>query len=513
MGLAGVAACVAMAVVTQRDATPPEDRAWAGSASSNRSSDGKSVRDADSLLTDAIPARDSSDATRQPVSSRPHRTIRLRVVSDGVGASGAIVRAVTLDKGNRTALALSDVRHVGSDGIVDLSVADGGDDVCWLEIASATTRGLRHGYRPLPTNTSADEIEVSLPLAGRLEVRVEGLPPALMPKYLDIRFLTPEGGWEELFSELVATPLEDGGLFESRAIPRVERMRLRPNGTGELPEVPDDHALYVEFPSTPEGWLVERTEFSGKSVTANSGEVCRVKAGATGVYQVKFRRAPSVRVRVEDAAGHPLANAQVHCGLRHPKGEGRARLFETGAVTDAKGMADVPLWTGSRLPEWSPQGLVVTASADGHCAHVLETNGGWYGQEAVLRLDAARDGTFTLEGTLKHANGRIAPGIPVKVAAAAPWNGDAAFPSIRGVSDGDGRYRLAVPESYRTILEYGGLMRVAVDSERLDTQSQSALWRSLYPNLMRATTVPESFKVPAPRTHSRHDLVLDIPPP
>ena len=77
----------------------------------------------------------------------------------------------------------------------------------------------------------------------------------------------------------------------------------------------------------------------------------------------------------------------------------------------------------------------------------------------------------------------------------------------------DGTFRLEVPESYRAILEYGGRMRVAVDAETLELQPQGAMWRSLYPNLMRATTVPESFEIPGPRTDSRHDLVLDIPPP
>lgn len=506
VGIVAAAGCFAMAAATQRRETPLRPAVDVGFDPR------PSTRDAAAASSDSGPA-----APPRVAAGGRRRPLRVRVVSDGVASPDAVVRAVAIDRTSRTVHALSDVGRTGGDGVVDLDVAEAvvGDPGagCWLEVASASSRGLRHGYRPLPAAGGTGVVELALPNAGRLEVRVDGLPPGRMPEYIDVRFLTPERDWEEMFSELAATPCEDGGLFECKAIPRVERMRLRADGTGELPEVPDDHAIYVEFPATPDGWLVEKTTFSGRSMAATSGEVCRVAGGATGVYRVTYRRSPTALVRVVDRENHPVPGASVLCGLRSTKGEKRSRLFEAGETTDAKGTATVPLWTGSRLPDWSPVGLVLAAWADGRDGAVVETEGGWYGHEATLTLGPATPGSFVVEGTLKHVDGRKATGIALRLAGAPPWNGESALPAVRAVSDENGAFRLEVPESCRAIFAYGRRVRVAVDTERLDAQPAQALWRSRYPGLLRATTTPASLEMPAPGSTTRLDVVLEIPTP
>ena len=439
----------------------------------------------------------------------------MRVVEDGVAVADAVVRAVELDPASKCARPLSAIARTGSDGVAEVLVDADATRGGWLEVASADRRGMRHGYHPLAASLAdADgEIEISIPPAGRLEIEVEGLPPERMPAYVDVRFLTPDGGWEELFSDLPATPIEDGGLFETRCIPRTERVKLRPEGRGEIPNVPVDHGIYVQFPATPDGWLVDRSTFSGRSLDANSGEVLRVAAGATGVYRVTYRAMPAAVVRVEDARGRPIEDATVVAGLRHAGDRDRPRVFEASSLTDARGSVSVPLWTGSRLPAWSPVGIVVVAYAPGHAARVVETEGGWYGEAATLRLDDAPTGSFVAEGTLRHANGNVAAGIPVRLGAAPPWNGHAGLPPLRATTDVDGAWRIEVPESHRPVFAFGGKLRLEIDAERLDAQSAHALWRKVHPNLPRATTVPAAFDLPAPRASVRHDSRLEVPPP
>lgn len=466
-------------------------------------------------------ARDGEpDLTPDPLAPAPipagrTRGLRLRVVEDGSAVADAVVRAVRLDPVSKCARALSDIARTGSDGVAELLISTADASGGWIEVASADTRGMRHGYHPLEASLAdADgEVEITIPPAGRLEIEVEGLPPERMPAYVDVRFLTPDGGWEELFSDLPATPIEDGGLFETRCIPRTERVKLRPEGRGEIPNVPVDHGIYVEFPATPDGWLVDRSTFSGRSLDANSGEVLRVPAGATGVYRVTYRPMPAAAVRVEDVEGRPLAGATVVVGLRHAGDKDLPRVFEATSATDAKGTVSVPLWTGARLPGWKPVGVVVVAYAPGHAARVVETTGGWYDERATLRLDAAPPGTFVVVGTLKHANGQLAAGIPVRLGAAPPWNGHAALPPLRATTDGDGAWRIEVPESHRPVFAFGRRLQLEVDAEALEAQSSQAIWRTLYPNLPRATTVPGGFDLPAPGATRRHDATLDVPPP
>ncbi len=527
-GAVGVAASLALAVATSRRGTGAagagdvggvvvraEDRLPARPASPARRPGGE-PRPVD--LAGAHPGEEFAPGEASPTSSEPKgrtKRLRVRIVEDGVAVAGAVVRAVSLDPASKCAHPLSEIARTGSDGVAEVVVPL--DDVQggWIEVASADTRGMRHGYHPLAASIArADgEIEVSIPPAGRLEIEVLGLPPEQMLPYVDVRFLTPDGGWEELFSDLPATPIEDGGLFETKCIPRTERVKLRREGRGEIPNVPVDHGIYVEFPATPDGWLVDRSTFSGRSLDATTGEVLRVAAGATGVYRVTYRPMPSVLVRVEDATGRPLPGATVVAGLRLARDRGRPTVFETSSSTDERGAVTVPLWTGPRLPAWSPVGVVVVASAPGHAAGVVETDGGWYGETATLRLPDAPAGAFVVEGTLKHAGGGFASGIPVRLTTAPPWNGHAALPPLRATTDEFGGWRIEVPEGHRAVLAFGGKIRLEVDAERLETQSSQALWRARFPNLPRATMTPDEFDLPARGSSVRHDTVLDVPPP
>jgi hypothetical protein len=288
---------------------------------------------------------------------------------------------------------------------------------------------------------------------------------------------------------------------------------MRADGSGEVPEVPGDHGIYVEFPANPDGWLVEATEFSGCSAPANPGEVCRIAAGTTGVYRVHFRRAPSVRVRVEDAHATPIASAEIAVGVRHAKGGGAVRVFDTTSTTDSSGSIELPLWTGSRLPDWTPIGLVIVTYAAGYQSRVTETEGGWSASDVTIRLEKAKEGSFTLEGTLTHADGKRAAGVPVRIVAAAPWNGDAALPALRATTVEDGGWRIEVPEAYRPVYAYGRGLRLDVDSERLEATPTEALWRRLHPDLPRSRIEPEAFDLPAPGSTTRHDGALVAPAP
>lgn len=509
VGVLGVGACFALAIVTHRSG-----EGVSGPGTSRE----LEIRDPPPRAPEDGAGRAGPSAVRPGAGqSAPPKArtvpIRIRVLGEGVAIAGAIVRVVEFDRAAHQTLVRSDAARTGIDGVAELRVEDGLSGEAWIEVASATTRGLRHAYEPFRRAArQGGEWEVSIPPAGRLELRVEGLPPDKMPAYVDVRFLTPDGGWEELFADLPATPVEDGGLFESRSIPRVQRVRLRADGTGEIPEVPADHGIYVEFPVNPDGWLVERSEFSGCSALSNSGEICRVTSGSTGVYHVYFRRSPSVRVLVEDALGAPIANAEVAVGVRHAEREGVARVFDTTSTTDASGSVELPLWTGTRLPDWRPVGLVIVAYAAGHEGRVIETEGGWYAPGATVRLPNATDGAFVIEGTLKYRNGTLAAGMPLRLYAAAPWNGDTALPALRATTGADGTYRIEVPEAFRPVYRYGRGLRIDLDSERLEAQPAQAMWRSLYPDLPRASTSPERFELPAPATTTRNDATVVLPP-
>jgi hypothetical protein len=348
-----------------------------------------------------------------------------------------------------------------------------------------------------------------LPAGGRLSVVLAGASAGRRLAPLTVKIFPPYGEHLALFRDATALPAADGGLQECRAVPLSWRFPFDEAGRALVPHVPGDHAVLLEV-ETPDDRLVESATYDGPRVETGSGDVLRVPEGADATYTVTLREPPAARVRVVDDAGRPIPGARVAAGLRH--GGTGTRILARGESADADGRATVPLWSGPRLPAWTPEGIVFVASAPGRSARVVEAAPAWYGVEAEVALPPAPAGGFALAGTLTYENGRPAPGVPVLLATAEPWNGHAAIEPIEAVTDGEGRFRIEVPEAVRAVLAFGGgAVRVEVDGGKLEDQSRDALWRSLWPGLPRARTKPDSIPLPERGGVARADGVLVMP--
>jgi hypothetical protein len=388
----------------------------------------------------------------------------------------------------------------------------------FLEAARSDATGLRHVLVPLASvlearGRSPDGVAaVTLPEGGSLRVRVEGLPDRARPSGVTVAVFPPFGPWLELFREASVLPMTDGGLVECGVVPRAYAVPFAADGSAVLAHVPADHAVAVTFADTPEAgfsYLVDSSSSTGPTLEAVEGDVLRVPEGSEVTYVVRWKERPTARVRVGAADGSPVVGARVAFGFR-PK-DGRARLFDQGLATGPDGVAIAPLWSGPRIPDWTPATIVFAVAAPGHRARVVEAEGRWYGAEAVATLEPSSPGSFTVAGTLRLPNDRPAAGIPVRVSAADPFGGEAAFEALVATTDADGAWSVSVREDLRPLFEYAGGLRVRVDGERLEAQPAGAFWRAAWSGLPRASVEPDAVALPAPRGTATHGGRLAIP--
>src|SRR5204863_3615946 len=129
----------------------------------------------------------------------------------------------------------------------------------------------------------------------------------------------------------------------------------------------------------------------------------------------------------------------------------------------------------------------------GRRASIVEAPGLWYGDPIEVRLDAGAGGVFALEGRLAFEDGRPAPGIPVLLGTAEPWNGHAAVDPVSARTDENGKFRLEVAEDLRPVFAFGHGLRVRVDGPTLDATGSSAMWRTRWPSLSRASVIPDAL--------------------
>ena len=337
----------------------------------------------------------------------------------------------------------------------------------------------------------------------------EGLPPELRPASVDVRFVPPYGDSLSLFSGVRALPSEDGSLFEDRTVPRSHRLPFTAAGTATLARAPDDHALCVDVPNPPDGWIVECASCSGPHVVAREGEVLRVPEGVLCTLDIRFREAPRVRARVRTPEGAPIAGAEVRFGMS--TGDEGVRLFNASGTTDAQGEVSVVLWTGSRLPDWTPDRLVAVAYLPGRRAAVVEAPGAWYGTELAVVLGPERGGSTGIDGVLTMPGGRPATGIPLRLTSGTTWNGHVGLPVQRAMTDAEGRFHFTVPDDLLEVLDRGGSgLAVRVDAELLEDAPLDALWRRKLRNLPLGVLVPE--QVGAGGRPQRLEARLEVPP-
>ena len=398
------------------------------------------------------------------------------------------------------------------DGQLVLEVEEPLPGAAWLELASFGALGFRHGFLPfadLKPSAPGGPVLARLPEGGPLRVELVGLPAEARPPSVDLQFLPPYGPWLPLFRDVTVLPSEDGGVFEVRPQWRGLHLRLGEDGAGTMPHVATDHAVLIDVPALPEGWILEGSTSTGPFEAMREGDVVRVPDPAGCTYVARFRPAPAARITVGAVEGGALPSARVAAGLRHA--DGTPEILGSGVKTDVTGVAVVPLWAGRRLPEWVPTEVLLLAWAPGRLARVVTRPGRWSDVEATIELAIAPPGRFRVEGVLRHADGRPAPGLPVRLAAALPWNGHAVADPFEAWTDGEGHFQFEVPESVRPLLAVRGRLRVALDPERLEAMATDAYWRSRWPSLPRMLPVPADFELPPPDGTARVELQLTLP--
>jgi hypothetical protein len=445
-------------------------------------------------------------ASPDGAAKNPRRPVRVRVNGPRGPEEGVLVRAIVTDTAARAQRDCSTTTTTDAEGLAIVEVDDPAPANVLLELARAE-HGLRHAFVPLAPG-APEPVATYLPAGGRLSIVLEGAEPGRRAPPVTIKIFPPFGEWLALFAGVDALPAGDGGLQECNAVPRSWRFGFDETGRALVLHVPDDHAVLVEI-EAPEGRIVESARYDGPRLETGDGDVLRVRSDAT--YFVKLREPPSARVKVVTEAGEPISGARVAVGFR--SGGAGTRIVGRGETADAAGSASVPLWSGPRLPSWVPEGLVLVASAPGRGARVVEVKPAWYGVESEIALSPAAAGAFALEGTLKFENGKPVQGVPILLATTEPWNGHIAVDALRATTDGEGRWRLEVPEALRPVLAFGdGRLRVEVDAGRLEEMPRDALWRFVWPTLPRARMKPDALPFPAPRATARADGVLVLPP-
>ena len=439
------------------------------------------------------------------------RRLKIRVVTTGAPEADVLVRLVQHTRGEGTTHGLGPSARTDVDGIAELVLPEDLPGEASVELAKSDTKGYRHTFVPLDVVLAAatTPAQVVLPRGGSLVVRIEGLPSELRPASVDVRFVPPYGDSLSLFSGLRALPSEDGSLFEDRTVPRSHRLPFTAAGTATLARAPDDHALCVDVPNPPDGWIVECASCSGPHVVAREGEVLRVPEGVLCTLDIRFREAPRVRARVRTPEGAPIAGAEVRFGMS--TGDEGVRLFNASGTTDAQGEVSVVLWTGSRLPDWTPDRLVAVAYLPGRRAAVVEAPGAWYGTELPVVLGPERGGSTGIDGVLTMPGGRPATGIPLRLTSGTTWNGHVGLPVQRAMTDAEGRFHFTVPDDLLEVLDRGGSgLAVRVDAELLEDAPLDALWRRKLRNLPLGVLVPE--QVGAGGRPQRLEARLEVPP-
>ena len=466
------------------------------------------------------PASSPRSRTRRPRSWPPLGTARpalagrrleIRVVTAGGPEPDVLVRLVVHTRSEGTTQGLGPSVRTDIDGMAELTIPEDLPGDASVELAKSDEKGFRHTFVPLDVVLGAATLpaEVVLQRGGSLTVRVEGLPPTLRPPSVEVRFVPPYGEGLSLFSDLRALPSADGSLFAERKLPPSHRIPFTADGFATLVRAPDDHALCVDVPDPPDGWIVECVECTGPHVVAREGEVLRVPDGGRCALNIRFREAPRARARVRTPEGAPVAGALVTFGMS--TGREGVRLFASSGTTDAKGEVSVVLWTGSRLPDWTPDRLVAVAYLAGRRAAVVEAPGAWYGAEMSVVLEPERGGRTGVDGTLTLANGRPATGIPLRLTSASPWNGHVALPTQRAMTDAQGAFHFTVSDDLLDALGHGGAgLAVRVDSELLEDAPMDAMWRRRLRNLPRGQLVPEV--VGGQGRPQRLAAKLEIPP-
>jgi hypothetical protein len=437
--------------------------------------------------------------------------VRVRILGREGPEAGVAVRALERVDAEACFRSLSDVTVTDADGVADLRVPDPAPATAVLELARADPSGFRHGFVPLAEAQAppGDAAVLRLPEGGRLEVRLTGLPEGKVPSHVNVEFLSPYTACEELFSDLGVRPSEDGGIFEERPGWRSLRLRLDAEGTARVPHVASDHAVSLVLPEPPEGWLVAGATASGPYVAGREADLLRVPEGRTLAYELRFRPAPAWPVRVASSSGAPVADARVASGVRNR--DGTLRLLGHVERTDAQGVAKVPLWTGARLPDWTPPALIAVVWAPGSRARIVEAEGTWDPSELAVILEPGSGRRFGVEGRILHADGRPGAGLPVRLAAAEPWNGHSALEGLATTTDGDGRFAFEVAEDLRPVFAAGPGVRVHLDAERLEGLPPDAFWRVRWPFLPRAHLTPEAIPLPAEGGRAQGDLRVTPP--
>ena len=464
---------------------------------------------------DPLPPR-SSDATPEAAPgapappSKPTRKVRVRVMGREGGVAGVSVRALENVPAESCFRSLSRPVVTDAEGHAVVRVPVPAPDTTVLELALGDETGFRHGFVPLVATDSpaGASVAVRLPEGGRLEVAIEGLPTEGLPRHVTIEFLSPYGDCNELFGDLDVRPSEDGGIFETKPSWRTMRLDLA-QGRAHVAHVASDHAVSVVIPEPPAGFLVGGASATGPLVTGREADLLRVPEGANVTYTLRYRPAPTWSVRVRAPSGEPVADARVATGLRDA--DGTLRLLGHVERTDAEGRARVPLWTGARLPHWTPPALVALVWAPSRRARLVEATGTWDPPELDGVLDPGVDRRFTVEGRVFHADGRPGAGLPVRLAAAEPWNGHSALEGLATKADGEGRFVFTIAEDLRPALEPGKGLRVYLDADALEAFPDDAFWRQRWPYLPRAHLAPRSFPFPDEGGRARVEFRVQSP--
>ncbi len=450
-----------------------------------------------------------------PVHPGPRRRFTVRVIADGQPAPGVFVRAIRHDAKTSTATELGDPARTDPAGLATLEADEPLPAGAWLEMALADSSGARHGFVPLDRVASSPSTEpatVELPAGGSLRIDVQGLPSAEMPRRALVVLQAPYGDWLGLFEDTRVHAAADGGPSERHALPSTLPVALDAAGMGSLAHVPDTFVVAVRLESVPDGFIAEEVSCSGPSMPASEGRVLRVPQGRVCTYTLHWKPLPKVRVLVTSEDGRPIPKARVGAGLAFRGPEGGAEIAPQVAVTDAAGAASVALWSGTALPDWRPEEIVVAAIAEGRAARVVRAPGGrWYGNEVAVTLPASAGGSFTVAGSLAFPADKPAAGVPLLLGGAGTWNGERLLAPLSAVADAEGKFSFSVPEDARALFEFGGSLCVRVDGDRLENLSDDALWRGLWPSLPRAVAEPTSIALPPPRGTSRTSLTLSLP--